>query len=121
MEFAIDTVRSPLLATGVVRPVEKFGERGVQEQDGAGTPLWEVEVLVQAREFGKPVTKTLAVRLPAPHEPQVAQFQPIGLEHPVVSFYVAKGGVLRTNLSAAGLASVNGKAARAASSGEAAA
>ena len=104
MQFAIDTVRSPLITTGTVRPVDKFGERGVQEVNEAGVPLWDVDCIVPSTSFGKPVTEVVAVRVPAPKQPEIGQYQPLQLERPDVSFYVGKGGVLRTNISAAGIA-----------------
>jgi hypothetical protein len=103
VEFAIDTVRSPLVATGTVRQVDVFGQQGVQQTNEAGMPLWDIDVMVPAVQFGKAVTEIVAVRVPAKDLPQVAQYQPLPLEHPVVSFYVSKGQ-LRTNISAAGIA-----------------
>jgi hypothetical protein len=103
MQFHINTQMSPLVAAGTVRSVEKFGERGVQDTNDAGQPLWEIDVLVPGMSFGKPTTDIVAVRVPSPTEPKVAQYQPVNFERPEVSFYASKG-VLRTNLSAAGIA-----------------
>lgn len=103
MEMAIDTTRTPLIATGTVRPADEFGKPGVQQTNADGMPLWDLDVMIPSQQFGKPVTEILAVRVPSKDMPQVQQFAPLPLERPVVSFYVSKG-VLRTNVSAAGIA-----------------
>lgn len=110
MQFPIDAQRLGLIATGTVRPLDVFGQQGVQQVNDANVKMWEIDAFTKDQEFGKEVTKVIVVRLPSPEEPKVAEFQRLMLEHPEVSFYASKGQ-LRVNVSAAGLARSAAKSA----------
>lgn len=103
VEFALDLTRSPLHYAGTTRPVMVFG-KDEQETSAGGHPVWDIDVLFQVPQFGGEVkTETISVRTPAPKRPELAQFQPVMFEHPVVSAYI-KGGDMRVTVKAAGIA-----------------
>lgn len=118
--YAVDSARQPMIATGIVNPVDEFeGEKGSrkrtgnQEKTGDGVPVWSVEVSYVTEAFGKQATATAGVTVPAAEKPEPAPFSPIefaGLQ--VRSWVNFKSGQQVENWSAEALASftpANGK------------
>ena len=85
--YAVDSVRQPMTATGIVEPVVEWEDRPEggrrpserQARDQAtGMPLWGVEVLYVQSSFGRRVTATAKVTVGQLEEPAPAPLTPIG-------------------------------------------
>ncbi|MGL5857877.1 MAG: hypothetical protein ACRC35_05625 [Angustibacter sp.] len=78
--YAVDSSRQPMIATGVVGVVQEWedkpggGRRPSDRQardEGTGMPLWQVEVLYQQTAYGRVSSVTAMVAVGAPEQPVV--------------------------------------------------
>jgi hypothetical protein len=85
--YAVDSVRQPMTATGIVEPVLEWEEtpdgrrRPSDKQarnEGTGMPMWAVEVLYIQTSFGRKSTVTAKVTVDAEDEPKPAPLSPVG-------------------------------------------
>lgn len=85
--YAVDSIRQPMTATGIVEPVMEWEEtpegrrRPSDKQsrnEATGMPLWAVEVLYIQTAFGRKSTVTAKVTVDAEEEPKPAPLSPIG-------------------------------------------
>lgn len=85
--YAVDSVRQPMTATGIVEPVVEWeetpegkrrpSERQARNED-TGMPLWAVEVLYIQTTFGRKSTVTAKVTVGGEDEPKPAPLTSIG-------------------------------------------
>jgi hypothetical protein len=85
--YAVDSVRQPMTATGIVEPIMEWDERpdGTRRpserqarNEDTGMPLWGVEVLYTQTSFGRESTVTAKVAAGAEQQPVPARLGPIG-------------------------------------------
>lgn len=85
--YAVDSIRQPMTATGIVEPVMEWEEtpegrrRPSDKQsrnEATGMPLWAVEVLYIQTAFGRKSTVTAKVTVDAEEGPMPAPLSPIG-------------------------------------------
>lgn len=85
--YAVDSVRQPMTATGIVEEVHEWeetpeGRRRPSEKqarnEDTGMPLWAVEVLYIQTSFGRRSTVTAKVTVDAKEEPKPAPLTPVG-------------------------------------------
>ncbi len=85
--YAVDSVRQPMTATGIVEPMFEWeetpeGKRRPSDKqarnEGTGMPLWAVEVLYIQTSFGRRSTVTAKVTVDAQEEPKLAPLSPVG-------------------------------------------
>jgi hypothetical protein len=85
--YALDSIRQPMTATGIVEPVMEWEEtpegrrRPSDKQsrnEATGMPLWAVEVLYIQTAFGRKSTVTAKVTVDSQEEPRPAPLSPIG-------------------------------------------
>lgn len=102
-EFAVDSSRQAMVATGVVSAAQKWVEgadgKRMRSDDQArdeatGMPLWEVEIVRQVESFGRLSTVTAKIQVQSQEEPRPRVFTPITFEGLVVSVRVNKAGAL---------------------------
>lgn len=101
--FAVDSLRQPMTATGIVEAVMEWAETAdgkrrpsdTQARDeGTGMPLWGVEVLYLQSSFGRASTVTAKVTVGAEVEPKPAPLTPIAFTGLAVEVRVNKAGGL---------------------------
>lgn len=99
--FAVDSLRQPMTATGIVEAVMEWaqtpdGKRRPSDtqarDEQTGMPLWGVEVLYVQSSFGRSSTVTTKVTVAAETEPRPAPLTPIGFSGLVVEARVNKAG-----------------------------
>lgn len=87
--YAVDSIRQPMTATGIVEPVMEWmetpdGRRRPSEtqarNEDTGMPLWGVEVLYTQTTFGRKSTVTAKVTVDSKDEPKLAPLSPVGFE-----------------------------------------
>ncbi|MCD2191654.1 hypothetical protein [Actinomycetospora soli] len=109
MELPIDTDRLVIVASGQVEAVRPWVEgpdgkrRPSEEQDTdeGGRPLWTVHGMIATGD--RPTL--VAVRVPAPSQPEPAPFAPLAFEHLTAVARVNRStGQLAVYWSAAGIA-----------------
>lgn len=85
--YAVDSTRQPMTATGIVEPVMEWdetpdGRRRPSERqarnEATGMPLWGVEVLYTQTSFGRESTVTAKVTVGAQEQPSPTRLAPIG-------------------------------------------
>lgn len=85
--YAVESVRQPMTATGIVDPVMEWEETPdgrrrpsdkQQRNQNTGMPLWTVEVLYVQTSFGRRSTVTARVTVAGLDEPTPAPMAPIG-------------------------------------------
>lgn len=99
--YAVDSTRQPMTATGIVEEVREWeetpdGRRRPSERqarnESTGMPLWGVEVLHIQTSFGRRSTVTAKVVVDAQEEPKPAPLTPIGFSGLQVEVRVNKAG-----------------------------
>ena len=99
--YAVDNVRQPMTATGIVEQVMEWeetpeGKRRPSEKqarnENTGMPLWAVEVLYIQTTFGRRSTVTAKVTVDAADEPKPSPLTPIGFNGLRVDVRVNKAG-----------------------------
>lgn len=99
--YAVDSTRQPMTATGIVEPVMEWDEtpegrrRPSDRQarnENTGMPLWAVEVLYIQTAFGRKSTVAAKVSVGAPDEPKPAPLTPIGFDGLLAEVRVNKAG-----------------------------
>lgn len=123
--YAVDSGKQLMVATGVVGIVQEWEERdgGRRPSDrqardeGTGMPLWNVEVLYQQASFGRVSSVTAMVSVPSLDEPKPAPLAPVGFEGLRVEVRVNKAKALVESWAADGLAAPAAAAGRGARSG----
>ncbi len=108
--YAVDSARMTLMATGVVEEVTDWvegpdGRRRPSETQSrnrdTGMPLWKVEVAYQQATWGRITTVTTKVTVQAETEPQVSPFMPVAFAGLTVEVRVDRGSnALRETWSA---------------------
>lgn len=85
--YAVDSIRQPMTATGIVEPVTEWdegpdGKRRPSDRqarnENTGMPLWAVEVLYIQSSFGRRSTVAAKVTVDRSDEPKPAPNTPIG-------------------------------------------
>ena len=99
--FAVDSMRQPMTATGIVEEVREWeetpeGRRRPSDRqarnENTGMPLWAVEVLYIQTSFGRRSTVTAKVVVDAQEEPKPSPLTPIGFTGLQVDVRVNKAG-----------------------------
>lgn len=99
--YAVDSIRQPMTATGIVEEVREWEEtpEGKRRPSGkqarnevTGMPLWAVEVLYIQTSFGRKSTVTAKVTVDAQEEPKLSPLTPIGFNGLRVEVRVNKAG-----------------------------
>jgi len=99
--YAIDTEKQPMTATGIVEPVREWdetpeGKRRPSDRQArnelTGMPLWAVEVLYIQTAFGRESTVTAKVTVDSADEPRPAPLTQIQFEGLRVDVRVNKAG-----------------------------
>jgi hypothetical protein len=99
--YAVDSTRQPMTATGIVEEVREWeetpdGKRRPSEKqarnEATGMPLWAVEVLYIQTTFGRKSTATAKVIVDAQEEPKPSPLTPIGFNGLRVEVRVNKAG-----------------------------
>ncbi len=112
--FEVDGSRQRMLGTGVVAPVEAWGDgpegkrvrTGEQATTDDGRGLYAVEVLVSQTEFGRDSTVVVRVEVPCESAPTVPFGQAVAFEGLTADVRVdRRTGGLSTRWAAAGIAS----------------
>jgi hypothetical protein len=110
--YAVDSIRQPMTATGIVDPVTEWdelpdGRRRPSERqarnDATGMPLWWVEVLYVQSAFGRASTVTAKVTVEAAEEPKPAPLTPVAFAGLRVETRINKAGGFTEYWSAEGL------------------
>ena len=123
--YAVDSRKQPMIATGVVGIVQEWEERDGgrrpsdrQARDEAtGMPLWNVEVLYQQASYGRVSSVTAMVAVGSVEEPKVPQLAPVEFEGLRVEVRVNKAKALVESWAADRLAPAAPTAAKGARSG----
>jgi len=85
--YAVDTLRQPMTATGIVEAIFEWdetpeGKRKPSDRqarnEATGMPLWGVEVLYTQTSFGRRSTVTAKVTVEAVEQPAPSPLTPIG-------------------------------------------
>ena len=99
--YAVDSMRQPMNATGIVEMVREWeetpeGKRRPSDKqarnENTGMPLWEVEVLYIQTSFGRRSTVTARVTIEAEEEPKPSPMTPIAFTGLRVEVRVNKAG-----------------------------
>lgn len=99
--YAVDTLRQPMTATGIVEAVREWeeaadGRRRPSERqardEGTGMPLWGVEVLYGQTSFGRESTVTAKVTVGSVERPAPGRLTPIGFVGLVVEVRTNRAG-----------------------------
>lgn len=99
--YAVDSMRQPMNATGIVEMVREWeetpeGKRRPSDKqarnENTGIPLWEVEVLYIQTSFGRRSTVTARVTIEAEEEPKPSPMTPIAFTGLRVEVRVNKAG-----------------------------
>jgi len=100
--YAVDSVRQPMTATGIVEPVMEWEEtpegrrRPSKDRqarnEATGMPLWGVEVLYVQVAFGRRSTVPAKVTVDSVEEPRPAPMAPIGFGGLRCEVRIAKNG-----------------------------
>lgn len=100
MLIPVDPARFEPILTGKCNPLYKWEEvegrrtrTEVQDISTEGLPLWEVEMLVEEEYFGKQITSTEWVQVPARTQPVIARYSPGNFQGLAVAVYPSKNGV----------------------------
>lgn len=110
--YAVDSIRQPMTATGIVEPVMEWtetpeGRRRPSDtqarNEDTGMPLWGVEVLYIQTAFGRKTTVTAKVTVEGKDEPKPAPLTPIGFEGLRAEVRLNKAGGFTEVWTAAGL------------------
>lgn len=95
----VDSTRLTLISTGNVSPVMEWGEDGdgkrtrLETQEVRdGLPMWEVEVLRKATNFGRETTVITPVLVGSRTAPEAPEFQPVQFEELSAEFFPRKAG-----------------------------
>ncbi len=123
--YAVESSRQTMIATGVVGIVQEWEERDGgrrpsdrQARDEAtGMPLWNVEVLYQQASYGRVSSVTAMVAVGSVEEPKVSPLAPVGFEGLRVEVRVNKAKALVEAWAADALAPSASTATRGARSG----
>jgi hypothetical protein len=99
--YAVDSMRQPMTATGIVEAVREWeetpeGKRRPSDKqarnENTGMSLWEIEVLHIQTSFGRRSTVTARVTIEAEEEPKPAPMTPIAFTGLRVEVRVNKAG-----------------------------
>jgi hypothetical protein len=99
--YAVDSLRQPMTATGIVEPVREWdetpdGRRRPSDRQArderTGMPLWAVEVLYGQTSFGRESTVCAKVTVGAVEQPTPARLTPVGFTGLRVEMRVNKAG-----------------------------
>lgn len=100
MFIPVDPARFESTLTGKCNALYKWEEvegrrtrTEVQDVSAEGLPLWEVEMLVEEEYFGKQITSTEWVQVPARTQPVIARYSPGNFQGLAVAVYPSKNGV----------------------------
>lgn len=120
--YAVDSKRSPMVATGIVQPVVEWeGPKGNRQptdrqakDERTGHGLYLFEVTYRTVMFGRPATAMASVKVPLPVCPEVPPFAPVEFAGLTCDVFVKSGG-FEERWSAEAIVSLAGKPLRAGS------
>lgn len=110
--YAIESMRQAMTATGIVEPVMDWEEtpegkrrpsKTQSRDEKTGMLMWGVEVLYISESFGRKSTVTAKVTVGHEEEPKVAPLSPIGFTGLRVEVRTNKAGAFVEYWSAEGL------------------
>lgn len=121
-EFAVESKRQSMLATGNVHPVMEWGKNAVgkriktetqQRNPDTGMLVWDLEVLYAGSNFGQDCTVTANVSVGAAEKPSPAPMTPVAFDGLAVSVWVNKAGGIAEGWSAEAVTDLQERTAKA--------